>query len=134
MKTVFLAATLIGFLISTETFCQKITYKKLVGTWYKKDTVNEKLSFKFTDPSNLNIQSSLNGSSTFTYKLITDSIKGQSILQINSNSDGILYSSFYTLQLIKKNTLTVTNLNYNDPIALRPEDINKRTFYLVKKD
>ena len=134
MKTVSLTATLICFLFCTETFCQKITYKELIGTWDKKDTVNEKLSFKFVDSASLNVQSSLNGSSNFNYKIITDSIKGQSILQINSNSDGIKYSSFYTLQLIKKTTLRVTNLNYNDPIAQRPEDINKGTFYLVKED
>ena len=133
MKTLFLTATLITVLFSTGVFSQKITYKEVIGTWDKKDTAKEKLTFKFIDTSNLNVQSSVNGSSDFTYKLITDSSKGQIIIQMNSNTDGIKYSLFYKLQRMNINTLRLTNLNSNDPIVQNPEDINNGTFYLVKR-
>ena len=133
MKTVFVAILLFA-LFSSKAFCQKITYRELIGTWDKSGTAKEKLTFKFIDSSNIVVQSTLGGSSNMTYKLITDSLKDQNIILINSNTDGIKTSNNYAIHLINANTLKLANLDFNDAIAQKPPEVNKGTFYLARRN
>jgi len=133
MKPLFAIMGLVIFLLSPKTYSQRITYKELIGTWDKSDTIEEKSSFKFINASNLTIQNSKNTRFNVMYTLITDSIKDKLIISIEFNTNGIKRFNNYELQSINVNTLRLVNLNSYNGVFQKPSEVNKRIFYLIRR-
>lgn len=122
-------------LLSTGCYSQKITAKELIGTWFKPESSEDTSIYVFTNNSALIIHSPKSGSYNSKYRLVSDSVKGNSILYVYSTStigEGN-YENIYSVKRVSNTTLLINSLNTYDPIAIKVSDINKGNFYLIKR-
>jgi hypothetical protein len=121
-----------SFLLSPKAYSQQITPGELIGVWDKTDTTKEKISFKFIDNSNLNVEKS-GAPNKFSYKLIEDSLAQGQIILLEMEKDGIKQLSSYSIERINKSVLKLVNRdNYMNSVEL-PRETTKGIFFLARR-
>ena len=128
----FIGLTTILFFKSSG--AQEITSEELIGTWDKTGNANEKLSFKFSDNSNLIVEGSQK-TDKFSYKLYKDTVTNSLVIVMEMDKGEVKQTTHYTIERINPDTLKLIALSPYDNSVQMPSDknINKGTFYVVRR-